>query len=341
MVLSSRFYSVFFVLACGFSAFGQVAPVKWEILNGKDKEFAVFMPEKNLTVVDRDFYLAAPAYAVPEKGTVVQSYIPGGGLVMLDPDSYTYKQAEKVKAAHVKTRLIISRHIGGAVLLLTFYEGDVEQIQKNLSITQSLNQDRDLKVEGFSVKNFSGTSGDSNVRIQHFLIGDRLYVLEAISTQQPDRVAKGFFESVRLTGQSGMLAPNAPAGAAKTTLPGLKENEVLTDDSQAISMIDADRRPVILRMPRLSFTQEMREGLLINFKVKFKVLYSASGKVSKVEVLSGGTPLLRRALIESISKTVFIPAEKGGKTVPVYQLGEINFETNTNYNPLRDTKTVM
>ena len=340
MVLSSKFYFVFLILAFALSAVGQGAPVKWELLNGKNKEFAVFMPEKNLTIADKTFYLAAPAFAVPNKEKEAQTYLPGGGLIMLDPDSYTDKQAEKAKAAHVKTRLIVSRHIGGAVLLLTFYEGDVEQIQKNLAITQNLNLDRDEKVGGFSLKNFTGTSGGFNVRTQHYLIDDRLYVLEAISTKEPDRVTRGFFESVRLSVQSGMLAPNAPAGAAKTTLPALRENESLADDSQAFSLVDADRKPVILRTAQIMFSPEMREGL-VNFKVKLKVLFSASGKVSKVEVLSGGTPLLNRSLVESISKTVFIPAEKNGKTVPVYQFREINFETTGNYNPVQMTKHVL
>lgn len=334
-------FSLIILLATAVCVFGQGTPVKWELLNGHAKEFAVFMPEKNVTILDKNIYLAKPA--IVDEAAKSEIFVPGGGLAYVEGDFFAAQPAKKADVAHAKMRLIVWRQVGGAVLLMTFYEGDVTRIQKDLLATQNLKLQQEETTLGFAIKDYTGQlGGSSSVRVQHFLKDDRLYVLEAVTSSEDSRVAKGFFESVRLTGPNGIVAPNAPPGASKTTLPGLKENEVLFEDAQAIMSTEADRGPIILREPGVHFTEEMREVLNSNsFRVTFKFLMSASGKVTKVEILKGGAPLANRYLIETLSKTQFVPAVKNGKLVSVYWIHEIRFNTKYIFNPIQNERRVI
>lgn len=264
--------------------------VKWEAMNSKNNEFIVFMPEGYLTAGNSDFYLG--------------SYRNG---------------------AHVSKKLTVARYINGVVLIMEYYEGDAKDIQKYLLEREKLTPHKEEEINGFQVKHFNGKMGNHSTEIQHFLFKNRLYVVKAISKSENNRIAKIFFESVRLVNLNNTAAPNVPAGAASTTLSRIVEREpVLIDDANAISSNDADREPIVLRAFRPKFTPEMRRGLAEG-RLKLKLLYSSSGKVTKVEVLQSPSKLLEKAAIEAAKDTIFIPAEKDGKLVSVYETIEHSF----------------
>lgn len=283
----------FFIIVFAFQfniGFAQSKPVIWEAMNGKNNEFVLSVPAGYLTAGDNDYYLGKPGVG-----------------------------------AHVTKQLVIARYINRSVLLMEYYEGDSKDIQKILQEREKLTLDKEEMINGFQVKGFSAKSENPFNRVQHFLIKNRLYVVKAISSSENNQIVEAFFESVKLANQNNAVAPNAPSGTTTTSLPKLTEQEAIRlDDSKAISSNEADRKVLILKSARPKFTPEMRRGLGAG-RLKLKVLFSSSGKVTNVEVLESPSKLLDKEAIETAKKTVFIPAEKDGKLVSVYKIIEHSF----------------
>jgi TonB family protein len=275
----------------GTNVLAQGKPVKWELLKGNNNELSVFMPEGNITIVDKDLYL-------------------GGSP----------------KPAHIKTRLKIVRQLNGIVLLMTYYEGDARNFGTWLEGSTKATLESTNAINEFQVKRFVERRANAIHRFHHFLSKDRLYVLESYSTPDGERVVKGFFESVRLMNGSGIVAPNAPPGAAKTALPNLIEREMeRLDDSQAITAEAVDQQAVILRMPRIAITPDMRLDQK-EFQISAKILLSSSGKVTDVSIVkSSAGPIINREIVESMKKLMFVPAVKDGRLVSSYYTQEYSF----------------
>ncbi len=282
----------FFIVVFAFQfsiGFAQNKPVIWEAMNGKNNEFVLSVPAGYMTAGDNDYYLGKPGFG-----------------------------------AHVTKQLIIARYINGSVLLMEYYEGDSKEVQKILQDREKLTLNTEETINGFQVKSFSAKSENAFNRVQHFLIKNRLYVVKAISLSENNQIVKAFFESIRLVNQNNAASPNAPSGTA-VSLPKLTEQEAIRlDDSKAISSNEADRKVLILKSARPKFTSDMRKGLGAG-RLKLKVLFSSSGKVTNVEVLESPSKLLDKEAIETAKNIVFIPAEKDGKLVSVYKIIEHSF----------------
>jgi TonB family protein len=249
--------------------------------------------------------------------------MPAGYLSAGDGDYYMAKPSV---GAYVRNQLIIARFINGTLLLLEYYEGDAKNIQKTLQEREKLIFDKEETINNFQVKKISGKSENRFHKVQHFLIKNRLYAVKAISISEDNQIAKAFFESIRLINQTKTIAINAPLGAATTSLPKLTEREAeMLDDSKAIPANEADRKLLILKNARPKFSFEARNGIGAA-RLRLKVLFSSSGKITNVEVLESPSKLLEKEAVEAAKKTIFIPAEKDGKLVSVYKIIEQSFE---------------
>lgn len=272
----------------------QGKPVKWEgIGGGKNNEFLVFMPAGYVTTADGEYYLG------------------------------------KSSAARVEKQIKVARQINGVVLLMEFYQGKGKEIYKTLKEREKSLLEKEEEINGFHVARFSDKS-DKGYKKTHFYVNDKsVYLLKAFFKSEDDKIVKSFFDSVRLVSESKAVAPNVPPDAKSTSLINLVEQEISRlEDSAAIDSKAADRPIIILNSPRPKFSFEARAGLS-NIRVKLKVLYSSSGKVTDVEVLQITSKLLEKEAIETVKKTVFIPAEKDGKLVSAYQTVEFSFGVET------------
>jgi hypothetical protein len=264
--------------------------VKWTAVNGKNNEFAVFMPE---------------------------GYVTGGRS--------NYRLAQPGDEAQVDRQLILARYINGIILLTEYYEGSARRIQKILQDREKLPLEKEEEINGFQVKSFSGKSEKRFQKTQQFLFKDRLYIVKGISPSENDPLVKAFFESVRLTNQDKTVAPNAAAGVAVTSLPQLVEREPeRVADSKTFAPSEVERPPLILRMmpPRDNSRTESGFG---SGRVRLKVLLSSSGEITSVEVVESASRLMAEASIQAVKQTIFIPAEKDGKLVSVYKIIEHSF----------------
>jgi TonB family protein len=117
---------------------------------------------------------------------------------------------------------------------------------------------------------------------------------------------------------STSLAINSPVAedAKVIRVRPIIEQPALAGDSLPFSG-KPDRGIVILSKPRPSYTSEARRAGDTG-EVLLKVLFSASGRVEKVEAISGPKSLFKSA-ISAAEKIQFIPAQNAGKPVSVWK----------------------
>lgn len=271
--------------------------VKWEALSGRNGEFIVFMPEG---------YLAA-----------------SGGEIYL---------GRFPSAPRVEKQLRIARYINGVVLLMEYYQGNGKDIYKTLKEREKVTLEKEGEANGFQFTHFFVKDEKSYQKTHFYYSKKGLYLLRAISKTENDKISKGFFESVRLVNEKNAIAPNAPQDAKSTSLPKIIEQDTpRLDDSLAIDSKEADRKPLILDQALPKFSFDMRQGMS-NVRVRLKVLYSSSGKVSDVKVLEISSKSLEREVVETAKRAIFIPAEKDGKLISTYQIVEFSFGVETRIN---------
>jgi len=269
----------------------QGGTVKWVGVSGKNDEFVVFLPEGYITTADSEYYLG------------------------------------KQPAPRVEKHLKAARYLNGVVLIMEYYEGKGKEIYKILKEREKATFVKEEEVNGFQIGHFS-TKTEKGIRKTHIYFNDKsVYFVRGYAKSEDDSILKGFFESVRLINQKNVVAPNVPADAKSTLVPRIIERETpRLDDSLAIEPKEADRPLIILKAERPRFSSEACRGIN-NLRVKLRVLYSSSGSVANVEVLQVTSKLIEKEAVEAAKKVVFIPAEKDGKLVSVFQTVEYSFES--------------
>jgi TonB family protein len=265
--------------------------VKWEGLQGNDNEFVVFMPQGYIITADNEYYLGKPSIG-----------------------------------ARVEKQLKVARQINGVVLLMEYYKGKAKEIYETLKEREKTILEKEEQINGFQVKRLSVKSEKNYTQTHFYFKGKSLYVLKGYAKTADDKILKGFFDSVRLVNKDNTIAPNAPPNSKSTSLPNLLEQETpRLDDSTAANIKELDRPVIILKSASPSFSFETRRGLG-SIRVKLRVLFSSSGTITDVEVVEITSKLLEKEAIEAVKNTVFIPAEKDGKLVSVYQMVEFTFD---------------
>lgn len=261
--------------------------VKWEVLGGKNNEFLIHMPQGFKTVGDGDF-------------------VTGG--------------------ARVDRKLTVYRYINGVVLTMEYYEGDAKSIQEKLQEREKSAAEKSATISNFEFKQFAGSAGNYFTKTQHFLFKNRLYVLKAIAKADGNPIVEGFFNSVKLVEAEKAVSPNIPADAKTFALPDITEREaVRIGDEAAVESKQADRGVIVLYSQRPKFPRGQMNGGA-GGAIKLRILYSASGTIANVEVLESPSKALADASVAAARKIVFLPAEKDGKLISVYQIHGYNFE---------------
>lgn len=298
-IIKACFVLIYFAFLQVGIAYSQTIPqekfIKWEGLSGKNNEFVIFMPAGYITT------------AVGE----------------------SYMERSPTKANLIKRRINAARYVNGVILLMEYYDGSGKDIYKHLQKKEKLTLEKEEEVNSFQVRHFSAKSEKGYRKTIYYFNKESLYSIKVIAKSENEEIIKGFFESVRLVNQNITVAPNAPPDAKSTSLPNLIEQETSRlDDSLAILSTEADREPIILQSTNPNFSSEMRRGIT-NVRVKLKVLLSSSGKVTNVEALEINPIFLKEEAVQAAKKIIFIPAEKDGKLVSVYQTVEYKFSLVT------------
>lgn len=275
-------------LLLGVTAFSTVAQpvppstkaVPWLPVEGKDREFILYMPEGFVRHANEGIQL------------VWKEHRP------------------KVRSMGVMARLI-----DGTALLMRYYAGDADGIQRMMVEMNSLEKVSSREVGGFKLAEFRSTFGKTHRRVQHFIKGQRIYTVESFAQTVDDKISKGFFDSVRVIENGKAIAPNVPPNAAKTWLPRLSETAVVAYGPRVYVPSEVDRDIIVIYAPSPREERHFMKGRIPQDSV-VEVVYGASGKVETVAGVDGYL-IHRENAIDAVKNVIFIPAQKDGKPVSV------------------------
>jgi len=174
----------------------------------------------------------------------------------------------------------------------------------------------DISVNGFSGKQIVLSERDVPGVVQFFRTKNHLYQFEAFGAFIGDPRMQEFFSSVVLGKKLDGLEVKDGIGAQP-------------DDSQSqpgpvIVGKDADRKVVVLTKPEPSYTESARQAGTKG-AVVLKAVFTATGGVTNVEVVSGLPFGLTEKALASVKQIRFVPAMKDGQLVSVRLQLEYNF----------------
>lgn len=273
----------------------QTGKVKWQGLSGKNDEFYFLIPEGFQSVADGDYY----------------------------------RMTKNGGRAQISEHRTLARYINGVVLMMEFYEGDVRDVLSGLIERQKGQPVKDESINGFQFKSYVEKTPEFVRETQYFTNNKRLYVLQTVAREENNRLARDFFESVRLVNQKQYAAPNAGANTNPGTVAALPEivekAPERVDDAQTLGE-KPDRDVIMLYRPRARYDSKARQ-MGLSGTVKLRALFSSSGKITKVEVVSSPGRELNESALRAAQQIQFLPAEKDGKLVSTYKTIEYSFST--------------
>lgn len=264
--------------------------VKWEVLYGKDNEFALYMPQGYKSLSDGNYMV----------GSLGISF-------------------------RVDKKLTVHRYINGVVLMMEYFEGDAKGIMKDSLKSDKKSSDEIKEINGFDFFQTITEENNTYDKKQYYRIKNRLYVVRAISKTANNEIAENFFKALTLINDKKGVSPNISDDVKSISLANIIEQKtVKVENVEPIDSKEADRGIIILQLSAPKFdSSDLRNAS--ELKIKLKIFYSPSGEVSDVEVLESSSKSFEKAAVEAAKKTVFLPAEKDGKFIPVYQTQEFEF----------------
>lgn len=272
----------------------QSKKTKWQGLSGKNDEFYFLMPENFQAAADGNYFM------VTANG----------------------------RKAQIDSHRTLARYINGVVLIMEFYEGDANIIRESLTAWQKGEIVKDETLENFQFKSYVEKTPEFVKETQYFLVKNRLYVLQAVARSENNQIIGDFFDSVRLVNQKQAVAPNlnGVASDSVSALPEIVESEPERLDDSQLLKDKPDRDVIILYKPRPKFSAEARRAK-VSGSVKLRLLFSSSGKISKVEVVSSPARELTDGAVKAAQQIQFLPAEKDGKLVSTFKVVDYSFST--------------
>lgn len=210
----------------------------------------------------------------------------------------------------IDKHLSVTRLVNRTFLMVELYTGDVKDLRKELisritKLDEPFTKVDEKTLETAEMQEFRQAK-NGHTRIQRFyLTKKKLYIVQAVTSGENDPIAAGFLESVRIGKQDG----------ARKLPVGIRE-ETSAVDLTPISG-DPDRELVIVAKPRPSYPSAARAAGASG-DVVLRTLFSANGKIARIEPKSGSRELTKAAS-DAAMRIRFIPAEKDGRLVSVWK----------------------
>jgi TonB family protein len=175
---------------------------------------------------------------------------------------------------------------------------------------------KNLTRDGFAGKEFS----DLTYVSQFFATENRLYKFHAISVAENDPRVRQFLSSVSLNKKEGVEVSDGPGEPFE---PVDRPSEADAPQKILTGKV-VDRKARLGMKPEPSYT-EVARAHQVTGTVVLKVVFSSTGMVSNIKVVSGLPDGLTERAIDAARKIKFIPAMKDGKYVSMWMQLEYNF----------------
>jgi TonB family protein len=172
-----------------------------------------------------------------------------------------------------------------------------------------LTTERNLTVSGFAGKEYSSLNRTPPFTVQFFSTERRLYRFVASGAYAQHAGMKQFFSTIVLGDKTeGIKVSDGPGLAA----------EIFTRR-------DVDSLVRLIKKPEPSYTEKARQNAITG-AVVLKAIFSATGKVTNIEVVSGLPHGLTERAVDAAKKIKFIPGMKDGRPVSMWMQLEYHFD---------------
>ena len=173
--------------------------------------------------------------------------------------------------------------------------------------------ERDLVVDGFPGREYLSRNKTLPATVQFFATEKRLYRFAAIGAATNDAV-KQFFSSIKL----------AKADDATAVVDGPGMPLVLETGERVYSGRDVTTKARLISKPEPAYTDDARNNRVAG-TVVLRAIFSKTGEVTDIQVISGLPNGLTEASIDAARKIKFVPATKDGSPVSMWMQLEYNF----------------
>ena len=240
--------------------------------------------------------------------------------VLMPGDPKPFVTSITDSAGRSTPKRVYSSYADGCVYLVISYEasslaGTLENYKVD-HVRGELNGERDVRAGAYEGKEYTFNLGDIAGIVRIFATSRHGYAVATIQTSADVRLREYFLSSLRFTDNG------SPAGDSNGTLPPAPDRvasslPVADATEKPLSSKAVTRKAVWVSKPQPSYTEEARR-LRIAGSVVLRVVLSASGEVTNVQVVSGLPSGLSEQAIEAAKSVRFMPAVKDGKFVSTW-----------------------
>lgn len=235
------------------------------------------------------------------------------------PAMITVKAPEKPQQKQRRQRQLLTT-LGGVVYEINIFDNPEpsqsledfisEQIGKSV---YDVTTERNLTINGFVGKEYSSRNKTSVSTVQFFAMEGRLFRFSTVAPLGDNPGVKQFFSSIRLGKDQDGIEVSEGSG-----------RPFYVDGERIYTGREIDVKARLLAKPEPTYTEKARrEG--ISGVVVLRTVFSATGEVTNIRVVSGLPHGLTEQAIKSAKKIKFTPAMKDGKPVSMWMQLEYNF----------------
>jgi TonB family protein len=239
------------------------------------------------------------------------------------PAVFTAKGLRKGDGKRRLERLLITNYKDVDYSIEAFENPEPRQSLEQFIAEQGLSSDYDpgterkLTINGYAGLEYGSSSNTSPARVQFFATEKHVYrfVARGPGAGEPS-VDALFFSSIKLGKKlEGMKVSEGPGSSP----------HLLSDTGERIfTGREVDTKARLLSKPEPIYTDEARDNKLTG-TVILKVIFSKSGQVTNIRLVSGLPFGLTKQAVEAARKIKFTPAMKDGQPVSMWMQLEYNF----------------
>ncbi len=246
-------------------------------------------------------------------------------LLPAAPALSSYKREYKLRPSGSHLHHIIGAYYGGVAYLIRVFETkqSLDQFIESLGVPSNSQFKRSLKTPAVEGKEYAFEDATLRGVTQFLASKNRTYVFSAYSSTlvDPETNLPKFFESISFERSTeGNVISEGPGEAQSIASTGISTEAA----SQPFTGRDVTQKTRVLSKPEPSYTEAARASQTMG-TVVLRAIFSASGEVTNIRLLSGLPDGLNERAIGAARQIKFIPAIRDGRFVSMWIQLEYNF----------------
>lgn len=180
--------------------------------------------------------------------------------------------------------------------------------------------ERDIKLDGYAGKKYDSSSELHQGQVHYLAAAEHVYVVTLAARDKADPSPARFFSAMRLGGKRSAAPAKSPGPepAPQAPVAGAAEQD------KTYSPREVTHKARIIWRPEPIYTETARRNEVTG-TVVIRAVFSSSGQVTNLRVVSGLRDGLTENSVEAARSIRFFPAVKDGRVVSQYVQIEYNF----------------